>query len=71
MEVIAGIRDKHELHALNCFLHRFRVVHLTTGASARAVGLMERYRLSHGLILPDVLLAATALESDLPLLPYP
>ena len=68
MELIVGCRDTRELALLTRFLDRFKTVHLTAQASARAVGLVTEYRLSHGLRMPDALIAATALDGNLPLL---
>ena len=34
---------------------------------SRAVELIRRYRLSHGLLLADALIASTAIVADLPL----
>ena len=36
--------------------------------SERAVELLRRYRLSHGLLVPDALIAATSLFWDIPFL---
>ena len=36
-------------------------------ASRKAVALMRRYRLSHGLLIPDALIAATAIAEGVPL----
>jgi predicted nucleic acid-binding protein len=39
---------------------------LTEQISDTAVGLLHRYRLSHGLAIPDALIAATAIALDQP-----
>ena len=61
MELIVGCRDKAELRVLNRFLARFRLLPVDVAISARAVELLREYRLSHGLLIPDALIAATAL----------
>jgi len=70
MEVLSGLTNKAEwkrgseqLAALNSFL-------ITPECSLRALNLMQAYRLSHGLSIPDALIAATALELVRPLFTY-
>lgn len=43
------------------------MVRLSEHISAVAVDLLRRYRLSHGLLIADALIAAMALSLDLPL----
>ena len=66
MELIVGCRNKTELHALEIFLRRFQPLKITDQISDRAVGLLEQYRLSHGLLIADTPIAATALEHNEP-----
>ncbi len=66
MELIVGCRNKTELHALEIFRRRFQLLKITDQISDRAVGLLEQYRLSHGLLIADALIAATALEHNEP-----
>ncbi|MBI5016195.1 MAG: type II toxin-antitoxin system VapC family toxin [Deltaproteobacteria bacterium] len=67
MELIVGCRNKAELRVLDSFLRGFRVFALTPDISQQAEALLRRYRLSHGLLIPDALIAATALGADIPL----
>lgn len=62
MELIVGCRSKAELRSLDKFLSRFEVVPLSEQASETAVELLRRYRLSHGLLIADALIAATAIS---------
>jgi len=87
MELIVGCRNKAELWALEQFLKRFRVLKINEVISDKAVELLQQYRLSHGLLIADAFIAATALSwgyplasknqrdyrfiTDLDLLPYP
>jgi hypothetical protein len=66
MELIIGCRDKTELQALERFLQRFQIIKLNEAISDRAVDLLRRYRLSHGLLIADALIAATAMALDKP-----
>ena len=61
MELIVGCQNKTELRVLDRFLARFRVVRLNTQISETAVELLRHYRLSHGLVIADSLIAATVL----------
>lgn len=67
MELIVGCQNKSELRALDQFLGRFSVLPLDEAASEEAVRLLRGYRLSHGLLIPDALIAATALTQGMPL----
>lgn len=87
MELFVGCRNKTELRNTEHFLQRFQVLKLTEQISDITVDLLRRYRLSHGLAIPDALIAATAITlnqpftsknqrdyrfiSGLQLLPYP
>ncbi len=63
MELLVGCRDKREQREVEQFLKRFTVVPLNEMSSQLAVELLTRYRLSHGLQIPDALIAATAITS--------
>lgn len=66
MELVIGCRNKAELRSLDKFLSRFRMVQLNEQTSEIAVDLLRRYRLSHGLLIADALIAATALSQGIP-----
>lgn len=68
MELMLGCHNKRELQALDRFLQQFQVILLSSDTSIMAIDLLRRYRLSHGLLIADALIAATALESKQPLL---
>ena len=65
MELIAGCRNKTEMTELQRFFQRCTFLPITAAVSHVAFQLMESFYLSHGLVLPDALIAATALEHDL------
>ncbi len=87
MELVVGCRNKTELRNMERFLQRFQVLKLNEQICDTAVELLCQYRLSHGLAMPDALIAATAITlnqpfitknqrdyrfiSGLQLLPYP
>lgn len=61
MELTVGCRNKDEQRDLAKFLRRFQVLSITSEVSDAAVGLLQQYNLSHGLLIADALIAATAL----------
>lgn len=65
MELIAGCRNKTEMRELQRFFQRCTILPVTVTISQVAFQLMESFYLSHGLILPDALIAATAMEHNL------
>jgi predicted nucleic acid-binding protein len=66
MELFIGCRNKAELRAVEKFLLRFQIIRLNEQISDIAVELLRRYRLSHGLLIADSLIAATAIYLDKP-----
>jgi predicted nucleic acid-binding protein len=70
LEVLQGMRNKAELAAIKKMLeHRSAILlPLTEAITQRATALMESLTLSHGLQMGDALIAATALDHQLPLL---
>lgn len=67
LELMVGARNKNELRVIERFLARFTLVRLNPTISDLAVDLIRQYRLSHGLLMPDALIAATALSLNEPL----
>ena len=67
MELLVGCENKKEQRALEQFVRRFYVLPITESISERAVGLLKKYRLSHGLLIADALIAATAMENGMSL----
>ena len=67
MELMVGCRNKQESVVLDRFLKRFHVIKLNESISNIAVDLLRQYRLSHGLLIPDALIASTALYLNMDL----
>lgn len=67
MELIVGCRRQADLRAVERFLRRFQIIHLNERISRMAIDVLRQYRLSHGLLLADALIAATALTESIPL----
>jgi len=70
LEVLQGMRNKVELVAVKKMLDKrsARLLPLTEAITLRATELMESLTLSHGLQMGDALIAATAIEHQLPVL---
>lgn len=68
MELIIGCRNRTELQILEKFFRRFETVRLNESISDKAINLLRDYRLSHGLLIADALIAATAIVIGSPLL---
>jgi predicted nucleic acid-binding protein len=69
MELLQGARDRQELRRIKSFLFSFgfEIVSLSENIGHRAAIYMEEYGLSGGLTMPDALIAATAVDRNLPL----
>ncbi|MCC7309301.1 MAG: type II toxin-antitoxin system VapC family toxin [Acidobacteria bacterium] len=64
-ELVIGSLNKTDQASIAKFLSRFEHIHIAEDISETALKLLERYRLSHGLLMADALIAATALLNDL------
>ncbi|MBA2735353.1 MAG: type II toxin-antitoxin system VapC family toxin [Pyrinomonadaceae bacterium] len=70
IECIQGSKSNHEKRVIEKYLTRFPLIPITPESSAKAIKLIRNYSNSHGLLLPDALIAATALENDLTIITY-
>jgi len=61
MELVVGCRDKAELQVIEHFLKQFQIVKVSEAISDKAVELLKMYRLSHGLLIADAFIAASAI----------
>ena len=64
MELFIGCRNKKESTETVKFLKQYEVVHFSRSISEKTVKLIREYNLSHGLLMADAIIAATALISD-------
>ena len=64
LELIVGCRNKTELQDLEKFFGRFQILKINDQISDLAVDLIKQYFLSHGLLIADGLIAATAIFYD-------
>ena len=70
IECIQGSKSNHEKRVIEKYLTRFQLLSITSQSSLKAIELIRTYSNSHGLLLPDTLIAATALENDLTVVTY-
>ncbi len=68
MELLVGCRDKAELRKAEKQIADFKMIQLTSAMSQQAYTLILTYTKSHGLMIPDALIAATALMESLELM---
>lgn len=70
MELVRGMKNKNDLAQLKKRVKNFNVLHFDVAVSQKAIALIETYRLSHDLNLPDTLIGASAITYQLPLFTY-
>jgi predicted nucleic acid-binding protein len=67
---LQGSKSNQEKRVVEKYLRKFSLLPITPESSVIAIELIRNYSNSHGLLLPDALIAATALENDLTVLTY-
>ncbi len=65
MELIIACHNKNEFQALERFLNQFQFIQVNEAISDNATELLNQYRASHGLLIADAMIAATALSLSL------
>jgi predicted nucleic acid-binding protein len=70
MELLQGTRNKTESIQLKKKLKAYHIIHFNETTSKLAIELIEQFRLSHGLLIPDAIIAATAITFNLKLFTY-
>ncbi|TNE73103.1 type II toxin-antitoxin system VapC family toxin [bacterium] len=67
-ELLIGCKNKAETKHIQAFLNKYKQLHLSKDVSEKAIELFASYRLSHGLKIPDTLIAASAISHGIPLI---
>jgi predicted nucleic acid-binding protein len=62
-----GCRNKQGQSEVQRLSTRFNLLYISESISTQAKDLVETYFLSHGLLIPDAMLAATAIENNITL----
>jgi len=70
MELYQGMSNKTELAQMKRKLKYYDVVEVDTQTSRMAAILMENYKLSHNLQIPDAIIGATAVIHQIPFFTY-
>lgn len=67
MELMVGAFNKQEVKTIKKAFADFQILNLSMSISQKGSKLIEQFAKSHGLLIPDALIAATALEYNIPL----
>lgn len=70
IECLQGSKSNQEKRIIKKVLDNFPLLSFTPRVSERVMKLIDDYSNSHGLLLADALIAATALENDLTVVTY-
>ena len=70
MELFQGMGNKNELVQMKKKIQYYDIVQIDKVVSETAIEFIEKYKLSHGLQIPDAIIAATAFVHDIPLFTY-
>jgi predicted nucleic acid-binding protein len=70
MELMAGALNKTALSSINKNINRFNILLINPEITSIALHLVESYKLSHNLAIPDSLIAATAIHTGLELFTF-
>jgi predicted nucleic acid-binding protein len=70
MELYRGMSNKKEMTAMIKKLEHYNILHYNEFVSIKALELIETYKLSQDLEIPDAIIAATAITYQLPLHTY-
>lgn len=68
MEVLAGAINKEHQLKLEKKLKQYNILQIDNRISSKATELIKKYKLSHGLLIPDAIIAASCLVYDFKLL---
>ncbi len=70
MELLRGMRNREELDRMVKRIKMFNILHFNENVSRRSVELIKLFKLSHDQKMPDGIIAALAIEYDLPVFTY-
>lgn len=70
MELYQGMGNKAELDQMKKRINFYDKLQIDKATSIMASGFIEDYRLSHGLLIPDAIIGATAIVHNIPLYTY-
>jgi len=67
MELMVGAYNKKEISLIRKAFNEIAVMEISNNISRHATSLIEKYAKSHNLLIPDALIAATAIITSIPL----
>lgn len=70
IELLIGAFNKNQISRINKSIQRFSVISIDEITSNTTVELIKSYTLSHGLVMPDALIASTSILSGYDLFTY-
>ena len=70
MELLQGMGNKNELAQMKRRIKFYDIIQIDNAISEKAIELIESFRLSHGLQIPDAIIAATSIAYQIPLYTY-
>lgn len=70
MELLQGMGNKVELTQMKKKIKYYDVVQIDKAISQKAIEFIESYKLSHGLLIPDAIIGATAIVHQIPIYTY-
>lgn len=69
-ELLQGVENKRDQRVVEKILRRILMLPVTAAISELMLDLIGTFHLSHGLVIPDALIAATAIEQNLTLITH-
>ncbi len=70
MELYQGMGNKNEMIQMRSRMRSYDVIEIDTAISQLSVSLIDQFNLSHGLLIPDAIIGATAIVHQIPLFTY-
>ena len=70
MELMLGAVNKKDMNRISIKLKRFNIALINNDITISAFNLLQSYYLSHGLKIPDCIIASTAIITKLELFTY-
>lgn len=70
MELYRGMRDKKEMADMQKKVKNYNILHFDNDVSKHAIELINRYKLSHNLQIPDAIIGAMSVMYNVELFTY-
>lgn len=70
MELYRGMTTKKDMATMKKKIKHYNILHFNDAVSIQALNLIENFKLSHDLQIPDAIIGAMAIEYQLPLFTY-